>query len=154
MEPPSLPYERQYASIGRLIAIWSNFVENIEEAIDCLERNELAETKATPDRKVMQRFDHFMLIAADSPHTVAIKRLQKARAPIDKIKKLRDAFAHGSVVCWSEGSDLPEIMAFNKERRGNIRYTSSPAEIHQHCKLLSQASIDLHLAARRIAYSF
>lgn len=149
-----LPYEKQYASIGRLMAVWSNFVENIEEAIDCLERNGLAEAKATPDRKVMQRFDHFMLIAAASPHREALERLRNARAPIEKIKKLRDAFAHGSVVCWSEGGDLPEIMAINKERRGAIRYTSDPDTVHEHCSLLSQAAIDLHLAARRIAYSF
>lgn len=130
------------------------FVENIEEAIDCLERHGLVEARASPDRKVMQRFEHFMRIAADTTATEEMARLKKARSALPPIKRLRDALAHGSVSCWSEDGPVPQIMAFNQERGGKIRYTSDPDEVQQFCKVLSQAAIDLHLVSRRIAYKF
>lgn len=129
-------------------------MENIEDAIACLERHNRSGAVASPDRKVMQRFDHFLVIAAGGPAQKEYARLKAAREKIIQIKRLRDALAHGSVSCRSEGGNLPPIMAFNIERGRKIRHDSNADEVQRHCMLLGDASSDLHLVARRIAYGF
>lgn len=149
-----LPPDKQYGAIGRLIAVWSMFAANIEEAIDCLERHKIEPVRASPDRRVMQRFDHFMRVSANTDAIEEYQRLKRARPGIIVAKRLRDALAHGNVVVWSEDFHLPAINTWNIEKGRKVHYSASLQDMDQHCRLLSQAAIDLHLASRRIAYGF
>lgn len=149
-----LPYEKQYASIGRLITVWSHFVTNIEEAITTIEGAKPDGLKATVDRKAMQRFGHFLRIADPVAGGDEFKRLKKAEAAITKAKGMRDALAHGRVVVWSEDFPAPDVQAWNQVGGKTVTYKADLKTMDDYCRLLSQASIDLHLVARRMVHKF
>ena len=145
------PLAENYALIGRLITIWSSLVLSIEDGIGKIERNVPDTAKATPDRKVMQRLDHLIgLIAKHQPDNEDLKPLRTGRAEVIRLKRLRDAVAHGFVLAAAPGPhNAPEISAKNNDEF----HACSLVELHEYCRFLASYSVRVAGASSRVAYA-